>query len=413
MSHTGTKHDTLTRENLKESHKNAAKKKSKSVASTSSGNGRKTKHKISKDPTQSSANEVAGKTDSLECLTNSQYPRSPRDPSRHRSKEKKSKTHKRSHSKPKEVHHRNKVSLKFENYDIDKPNWVDGKPSTNNLRKSPSAPLIPDNAPNLSIAITPCSSSSAISTPVHKAKILTPNLSMTSSVGLGRLFDTVSTSSIDTNPGNRGTGDSTPIFTIGSTEISRCASHLGHPMTRPYSAGHSTLQAPAADYRSRSTPSTPNFSTLQAPAADYRSRSTPSTPIKISIFRSSPTTPRRSDLGRSDSPPYVLSPTPERVNAVELNTIEREDDTKVDMMCRLPLATLCGTEGPEEKEIDDQNCRSKFGLCLVFICFILFLWYLCVAYKSFLDKALSFDYFGQLTSKDSIQEFVIHIHAGD
>lgn len=63
-----------------------------------------------------------------------------------------------------------------------------------------------------------------------------------------------------------------------------------------------------------------------------------------------------------------------------------------------------GTDHP------DHNCQSNFGIILSGICFVLFLWYLCLAGSSFIKSALSFEAFNEMHPPELVvQEVVVHI----
>lgn len=138
----------------------------------------------------------------------------------------------------------------------------------------------------------------------------------------------------------------------------------------------------------------------------------------VSAPQSARSSPYRSSVANEDkqcsTPPYVRIG--ENSSLPRTSDIIHENDMQPSsLICHSTLGNICGTEGTEEKEISDQTCRSNFGMVLSGICFVLFLWYLAVVYKSFLDKALSFDtYEGIYTPKISpVQEVVIHISMED
>lgn len=167
------------------------------------------------------------------------------------------------------------------------------------------------------------------------------------------------------------------------------------------------------------TRSSQNTRRLSTPAVlPHQSYSSHGPARAVSAPQSARSSPYRSSVANEDkhssTPPYVRIGENSSIPGTS-NNVHENDMQPSSFICHSTLGNICGTEGTEEKEISDQTCRSNFGMILSGICFVLFLWYLAVVYKSFLDKALSFDtYEGIYTPKLSpVQEVVIHISMED
>lgn len=116
--------------------------------------------------------------------------------------------------------------------------------------------------------------------------------------------------------------------------------------------------------------------------------------------------------------PYIPSVKTEECRevrgSIDFQAAAHKERRESELLCQ-PWGGVCGPVGEQNKELNDQTCRSYFGMVLCGLCFILFLWYLAMVYSRFINKAVSLDTFETRTTPEPgpVQEVVVHISAED